>query len=209
MRKKIASSSFRFSLFTVYFSLFTFLVASCWRPAGIGVGGRYLDAKLEVVKPRGGDLNKAVSNLEDVVVRDPFYRDSLTLLGRAYYKQGRYRDALQVLKRSLAVNREDEIAWIALGLTQLRLGDGANGLESLKGGLTLLSKASRDGYKGIQFWDRNGHVRVALRRAVLAVAKGLEDGEGVIRSGEVLLARVDDEEWFGSVEKMREGQMPQ
>ena len=167
----------------------------------MGTGGRYLDAKAEVTK-RGGDLDKAISTLEYVVTQDPFYRDSVTLLGRAYYKKGRYQDALQVFTRAVAVNKEDEIAWIMLGLTQLRLGNDVRGFESLKGGLTLLSKASKDGYRGIEFWDKNGAVRIAIRSAAFAVTKGLENKQGAITTSETLLTRIDDEEWFGRGEQL-------
>jgi len=178
-----------------------FFVLACWRPAGFGIGGRYLDAKAELTK-RTGDLDKAIANLEYVVTRDALYQDSLTLLGRAYYKKGRHRDAFQVLTRALAVNQDDEIAWIMLGVTQLRLNDDAKGLESLKGGLTLLSQVSKDGYRGIDVWDRNSVARVALRRAVFAVTKGLEDKPSLIATSEALIARIDDEEWYSRGEQL-------
>jgi len=188
-------------LFAGCCSSLVLFVLACWRPSGIGIGGRYLDAKAEITK-RSGDLDKAIANLEYVVTRDPFYQDSLTLLGRAYYKKGRHRDALQVFTRALVVNKDDEIAWIILGLTQLRLGDDGRGLESLKGGITLLSKASINGYRGIEIWDRNGLVRTALRRAAFAVTKGLENKQGMIATFEALLTRIDDEEWHSRAEQL-------
>jgi tetratricopeptide (TPR) repeat protein len=169
-----------------------------------GIGGRYLEGKDEVTKGRFGDVDKAILALEEVVRQDPTYQDSLTLLGRAYYKKGRYRDALEILKRASAVNSEDEIAWIAVGLTQLRLGDDQRGLESLKGGVTLLNKVSIDGYKGIGFWDKNGSVRIAIRQSVFLLMKEVEAKEEIIRSGEVLLARIDDEIWRGQGEERLE-----
>lgn len=168
---------------------------ACSHPGGIGLGGRYLDGRAEVVW-RGGNIKLAISKLEEVVQKDPFYRDSLTLLGRAYYKDGRYQDALQILQRALAIKKDDEIAWVSLALTQLRLGDEENGLKSLKGGLTLLSGVSKEGYRGYLYWDRNGLVRTALRRAVLDATKGLEEKRRIIQSSETLLARLDDETWL-------------
>ena len=185
-------------------SLLAFLfILGCGRPGGIGIGGRYLEAKLEVWRPRG-DVNKAISKLEYIVKRDPLYKDSLTLLGRAYYKRRRYRDAFQILKRAVAVNREDEIAWIALGMTQLRLGDNERGLESYKGGLTLLAKVSQDGYRGVEDWDINGLVRRTLRKAIFYAAKGLEEKKRIIRGGEILLDRIDEEEWIAVREERQE-----
>lgn len=159
-----------------------------------GMGGRYLEGKQEVTKIRGGNMDKAIFNLEAVVREDPMYQDSLTLLGRAYYKRGRYEDAKVILQRALAVNKEDEIAWLVLGITQLRLGEDQKGLESVKGGLTLLSKAMRDQYRGFPQWDLNGFVNISLRRAVVVARKELEEKENLIRATEILLSRIDDEE---------------
>lgn len=158
-----------------------------------GIGGRYNNGYMEFIG-RGGNFDRAITELEYVIGKDPFYKDSLTLLGRAYYNKKRYRDAFQMLKRALAVNPKNEIAWIALGLAQLRLGDSARGLESLKGGLTLLARASRDGYKDYkEQWDPNRVVRGALRKAVFYAGKGLVEKRKLIRSSEILLYRVDNE----------------
>lgn len=176
-----------------------FLVAGlsgCWRPAGIGVGGNYNDGLLELGKTqRGGNVRKAIVHLEYVVRRNPRYKDSLTQLGRAYYYAGRYGSSFEVLKRALALNREDEIGWIVLGLTQLQKGDDVAGLESFKGGVTLLAKATKDGYKEIpdEFWDTRGVVRRALRRSISMARKGIADKRGIIQAGELLLHRVDRE----------------
>lgn len=179
------------------------ILSGCSAPAWhFGVGGKYNEGKQEVTRPRGGDLGKAISDLESVAAQNPTYRDTLTLLGRAYYKKGRYRDTVQVLKRALAVNKDDEIAWMTLGLAQLQMGEDANGMQSLKGGLTLFSKASKDGYRGLDFWDKTGSVRSALRRAVFAVTKG--EKQAMIRDTELLLVRIDQEEWNGNLENFRQ-----
>lgn len=190
------------SVFTIGF---LFLLA-CGRPPGLGIGGRYLDGRAEVMH-RGGNINQSIVKLEEVVQKDPFYRDSLTLLGGAYYKESRYRDALEFLKRALAVKQNDEIAWISLGLTQLRLGDDENGLKTIQGGLTLFSKASKNGYRGFASWDKNGLVRAALRRAILQASKGLEQEERIIQSAEALLARIDEEKLLQERERVLETQV--
>lgn len=187
------------------FLVMPLIIASCGQPPGIGIGGHYSDGKLEIMRGGNrGDITKAIEKLEYVVQRDPFYRDSLTLLGRAYYQKARYQDALQILKRSLALNEKDEIAWLVVGLTQLRLSDDERGLESFKGGLTLLSKVSKDGYKGIEAWDVRRSVATAIRRAVLAVTKGLDDKRSIIREGDRLLDAIDSEEWQGRIEQQIE-----
>jgi len=160
-----------------------------------GKAGRYLEAKQELTR-RGGNLDQAIANLEGIVKDDPLYQDSLTLLARSYYKRGRYKDAFEILRRAVAVRKEDEIAWVVLGLTQIRLGNDESGLESLKGGLTLLSGAMKDGYRDFPAWDKNGLVRASLRRAVLLAAKGLEEKTNLMQATETLLVRIDEEEWY-------------
>lgn len=170
------------------------LVTGCWRPQGIGVGGRYNDALTELGKTqRGGDVNRAIVDLEYVVRRNPRYKDSLAQLGRAYYHAGRYAAALEVLKRAVAVNSEDEVAWIVIGLTQLRRGEDERGLESVKGGLTLLARATAKGYKDIEeeYWDLRGLVRRALRRSISLARKGAGEKRRILLTGELLLHRID------------------
>ena len=174
------------------------------------MGGRYLEAKDEITRPRGGDINKAIVNLEGIVRENPTYQDSLTLLGRAYYKRGRYQDAYQILQRALVVNKDDEIAWLVLGLAELTLNNNQKGLDTLKGALTLLSKEMRENYRGFQGWDRQGTVRLALRRTIALATKGLDEKENLIRGTELLLVRIDEEEWQQgrdkSMERARETQ---
>ncbi len=153
-----------------------------------------MEGKDQFLKGKGGDMDKAVANLESVVREDPTYKDSLTLLGRAYYRKGRYRDASLVLQRALAVNKDDEIAWLVLALTELRLGQGEKGIETMKGAITLVSKVSKGGYRDYPYWDRNNLVRSSIQRTAFLTLKGLDEKNDIIQSGETLLARMDDEE---------------
>ena len=169
-------------------------LAGCWRPPGIGVGGKYYDALTELGKTqRGGDVNRAIVELEYVVRRNPRYKDSLTQLGRAYYYAGRYSAAFEVLKRAVTLNKDDEVAWLVIGLTQLQRGDEERGLESLKGGLTLLAKATQKGYKDIKevYWDRRGLVRRSLRRSISLARKGVGEKRRILVAAELLLHRID------------------
>ncbi len=161
-----------------------------------GIGGRYLEGVDQFMRGRGGDMDKAVAALEEVVSQDPTYKNSLTYLGRAYYRKGRYQDAFAVLQRALAVDKEDEMAWIALGLTQLRLNQNDKGIESLKGGITLANKVWVDGYHNYIYWDTRGVIRASLRRSAFLVTKGAEEKENIIQNTDRLLALVDDEENF-------------
>jgi tetratricopeptide (TPR) repeat protein len=173
-------------------------MSACSAPSWFfGLGGKYNAANIELMRGRGADLEKAIANLESIVKDDPSYRDSLTLLGKAYYRKGRYYDAFAILQRALAVNKDDEIAWLFYGLTQIKVGENEKGLETIKGGLTLLGKAMRNNnYRDYPAWDPRGTVRNSLNRTVFQALKGLQERENLIQVTEGLLARVDEEEWF-------------
>ena len=161
-----------------------------------GVGGKYEEGMDQFWRGRAGNMDVAVTSLEYVVSQDPTYKKCLTYLGRAYYRKTRYQDAFAVLQRALAVDKEDEIAWIALGVTQLRLNQPEKGIESLKGGITLASRVMVNGYHNYMYWDTRGLVGASMRRSAFLVMKGPDEKEGIIQSTERLLALVDEEENF-------------
>jgi tetratricopeptide (TPR) repeat protein len=160
----------------------------------LGTGGRYTEGREQFTRGRGGDMDKAVVDLEAVVRDDPTYRDSLTLLGRAYYRKGRYKDANQILQRALVVNKDDEIAWLVLGMSQLQLQDDNRGLETLKGAITMVGKLNKPGYRNYPEWDVKGSIRSAISRSALVVMKGPEAKKEIFEACDALLARIDDEE---------------
>jgi len=161
-----------------------------------GVGGRYEEGREQFLRGRSGDMDTAVVALEYVVSQDPTYKGSLTYLGRAYYKKGRYPEAFAILQRALAVDKDDEMAWLALGLTQLRLGQNDKGMESLKGGITLANKVMVDGYHNYIYWDTRGLIRASMRRSAFLITKGPEEKDNIIQNTDRLLALIDDEENF-------------
>ena len=173
----------------------------------LGTGGRYLEGRHQFLRGRGGDMDTAIEALQAVVKDDPTYKDSMTLLGRAYYRKAYYDISRQLFERALLINKEDEVAWLNLGLAQLRLGQEDAGMETLGGAITLVSKVSRGGspgYRGYQYWDSKGVVRTAISRSVVAYKKGLEEKDGLIRAVEIILLRMDDEENFQRIDKSRE-----
>ncbi|MGH7488858.1 MAG: tetratricopeptide repeat protein [bacterium] len=162
----------------------------------LGIGGHYNEAQEQFLKGKTGNMDKALVALNEVVTDDPTYKDSLTLLGRAYYNKGQYEFSRQVLQRALRVNNDDEVAWMTLGMTQLQLGDDDKGMQTLQGAITLLSKASKAGYRGYSDWDSKGLVRSYISRTVIEVRKGVEAKPSLLRTCETLLARMDDEQYF-------------
>jgi tetratricopeptide (TPR) repeat protein len=188
----------------LFASLVFFSAAGCFRSMPqFGVGSHYLAGKEEILRTKGGDIDKAITMLESVVIEDPTYRDSLTLLGRAYYQKGRFEEAAAMLQRAVAVNNEDEIAWVALGATQMRLNQIDRGLETMKGGITLLSKVSVNGYRNFPMWDTRGFIRSSIRRTAFLLAKGAEEREDILRSVATLLTRIDEEENFQRIDTPR------
>ena len=177
-------------------ALISFALACTHYVPRFGIGGRYEEGKEQFLRGRGGDMDAAVVALETVVSQDPTYKNSLTYLGRAYYSKGRYQDAFAVLQRAVAVDKNDEIAWIALGLTQLRLGENDKGIESLKGGITLANKVMVDGYHNHIYWDTRGLIRASMRRSAFLLTKGAEEKNNIIQNTDRLLLMIDDEENF-------------
>ena len=161
-----------------------------------GTGGRYEEGRDQFLRGRGGDMDKAVVAFEAVVKVDPTYKDSLTYLGRAYYRKQRYQDAFAILQRALAVNPDNEIAWISLGMTQLQLGQNEKGIETLKSGITLASKVMVEGYHNYEKWDIRRTIQASIRRSAFLLISDSQAKEKILQSLSQLLAQVDDEENF-------------
>jgi len=187
----------RFHVSSLALAISTVMLVSCTHSIPrLGVGGRYEEGIDQFLRGKGGDMDKAIAAFEYVVSRDPTYKKSLTFLGRAYYRKGRYKDAYAILQRAVALDNEDEIAWIALGLTQLQLGQDEKGVETLKGGVTLASKVLVEGYHDYMYWDNKGTVRGALRRSAFLLTKGIDEKKNIIQATDRLLTVIDDEENF-------------
>jgi len=161
-----------------------------------GTGGRYEEGRDQFLRGRGGDMDRAVVALEAVVMADPTYKDSLTYLGRAYYRKGRYQDAFAILQRAVAVNPDNEMAWMSLGVTQLQLGENEKGIETLKSGITLASKVMVEGYHNYEKWDIRRTIQTSIRRSAFLLISESQAKEKIIQSVNQLLAQVDDEENF-------------
>jgi tetratricopeptide (TPR) repeat protein len=161
-----------------------------------GVGGRYEEGRDQFLRGRGGDMNMAIEALEFVVSKDPTYKYSLMYLGRAYYRKGRFQDAYKFLQRALVVNQDDELAWLAFGATQLRIGEVDKGIETLKSGITLTSKVMVDGYHNYLYWDTRGLIRGSIRRTAFLLTKGAEEKDNIIQATDRLMVQIDEEDNF-------------
>ena len=161
-----------------------------------GAGGHYEAGKEEFLRGKGGNMDRAIAELETVVRENPTYKDSLTLLGRAYYNKARYQDAAAILQRAVVVKKDDEIAWIVLGAARLRLNQNEEGLEAMKGGISLLSRAAVDGYRNYPMWDTRGLIRASIRRTAFILTKEGNNKDEILSEVNTLLSRIDDEDNF-------------
>ena len=84
-------------------------------------------------------MDTAVTSFEYVVSQDPTYKNSLTYLGRAYYRKERYKDAYAICSgpwRSTKTTRSPGLPWgdrVAFGTKRKRH-------RNPQGGVTLASK---------------------------------------------------------------------
>lgn len=184
--------------------IIAFLSACGVRLPAVGIEGHYRQGRSLLIRPDRGTVGQSVSYLEEVAKRDPFYKDTLTLLARALYYQGVYQDAFQFAQRAVVVDKEDGTAWLMLGLIRLRLGDDEAGLENVKTGVALINKVSKNGYRGYVRWDINGLIRNSIRQTMVVITRdGLINKDEVIRASEQILTRMDDEELSQEAEYRR------
>ena len=166
--------------------------SSTIRVKGVSLEEKYRLGKFFVITSPKGKANDAVTLLVDVAVENPLYKNTLTLLGAAYYWQGNNYEASKFSSRALAVKKDDEIAWLIYGLTQLKLEEHRKGTDSLKAGLTLLNKQSKSG--NLESLSPPASIRRDFRRAVFAVDKAdpAQKAE-TINAVENLLLRIIEE----------------
>ena len=87
-------------------------------------------------------LLEAAKNGPNYVYAYDLFRESVwTYLGRSQYATKKYSDARQSFERALALDKDDHLARLYLGLTLTRLGDSAQGVKAIEAGM-----------KGIHDW---------------------------------------------------------
>jgi len=87
-------------------------------------------------------LLEAAKNDPNYVYSYDLFRESVwTYLGRSQYATKKYSEARQSFERALALDKDDYLARLYLGLTLTRLGDSAQGVKDIEAGM-----------KGIHDW---------------------------------------------------------
>jgi tetratricopeptide (TPR) repeat protein len=152
----------------------------------------------------------AVSYLRQAADLDPNYRapdplreSVLTYLGRAYYEQGNFSEARNVLEKALANNPDAHSARLYLGLALLRSGDQERGRREVESGLkgiyAALQGLATSPYRGI-FWDPQKKIRSEIQRAL---NEKLDQTE-LITIGEWIGSKLDEEVEVARRDELRE-----
>jgi tetratricopeptide (TPR) repeat protein len=119
-------------------------------------------------------------------------------LGRADYVTERYSQARQELEQALAINKDDNVARLYLGLTFARMGDQVNGLKEIQSAMQALYDwiwyvQEHFRYSYGQFWDINGTIRAAIRVDLAMIASKEINWPTLLADGEWLGKKMDEE----------------
>jgi tetratricopeptide (TPR) repeat protein len=139
-----------------------------------------------------GRPNDAVPYFVQASAVDPAYTipyripvGVLVYLGRAYYETGQDADARKSLEQALALDKDDPLAHLYLGLTLLRTGGREKGRSEiaigLKGIHETLEYIASDNVHGI-FWDPARMIRSDIEGAL---ASQLDDSELAVAAARI------------------------
>jgi tetratricopeptide (TPR) repeat protein len=119
-------------------------------------------------------------------------------LGRAEYANGELTQARKSLERALALNKDDNMAKLYLGLTLARAGDRQQGLADIKRGLKgtydwleYITQAFR--YSFGQYWDPTGEIRSGIKSTLAMTSSKDLDWPKLIASAEWVGRKVEEE----------------
>jgi tetratricopeptide (TPR) repeat protein len=119
-------------------------------------------------------------------------------LGRADYVTERYAQARGELERALAIDKDDNVARLYLGLTFARMGDHVNGLKEIQSAMQglydwIMYVQEHFRYSYGQFWDINGTIRAAIQADLAMIASKQIDWPTLLADGEWLGKKMDEE----------------
>ncbi|MDP2604086.1 MAG: tetratricopeptide repeat protein [Deltaproteobacteria bacterium] len=152
-----------------------------------------------------GNHEAALAYFQSAAQRDPNYIYGTALrqgiwsyVGRSEYVTGKYPQARQTLERTVAANRDEDIARLYLGMALARAGEQPQGLKEIETGmkgihdwLEYVNQAHRFSFG--QFWDPQRDIRSAIQ-SDLAMISGRElDWQKLIAEGEWLGKRMEEE----------------
>lgn len=158
----------------IWLSILSFLIPMLGGCSTLGVGGEFESGRQALIK---GNADTAVRYLTAAAEQDPKYvyvienyRESVwTELGRAQYETKRYQEARQSFEKALAMNKDDNMARLYLGLVLIRSGQLPRGEKDVKNGMNGL-------YDWIEymnrtqpfqaFWDPTHQIRKEIHQAI-------------------------------------------
>ena len=186
------------------------LVAAC---ATIQRGSQYEQARNELLY---GDPTVSLNLFERIAAADPnrlyfskFPEGTWTYVGRAAYAANMMPRAREALDRAVSLHREDDMAKLYLGLTEARLGERDRGVTNIDDGmrgihdwLEWVTQAHRYTYG--QWWDPRREIRSTIERDLKLISQREFSWPDLIRDGEWVGRRVEEEIVLASRDEQRE-----
>lgn len=126
-----------------------------------------------------------------------YFREGVwTYIGRIHYVMGQFPEARYALERALAIEKNDHLAHLFLGLTLARSGDGPNGLRSIEAGMKglyglLEEMTSSQPHSAL--WDPQREIRSEIERNLALISGRDIDGQKLFSSAEWLGEKFEDE----------------
>jgi tetratricopeptide (TPR) repeat protein len=165
-----------------------------------------------------GNNESALSYFQIVAQKEPNYtygvamrEGILSYLGRAKYASGKLPQARQTLEKAIAMNQNDELARLYVGLTLARSGERQRALKEIEGGLQglydqieYITKAGRGSYG--DFWDTRREIRNAIQSDLATISGKEVDLPKLIADCEWLGKRVEEEIDLARRDESRERQ---
>jgi tetratricopeptide (TPR) repeat protein len=159
---------------TIYYSALLIALLSAVGCASLRTGGEVQYGRQALL---AGKSEVALGYFYSAAQMDPNYvyatgsspkQSVWSYVGRSEYLIGRLPQARETLERSLAGNREEDIARLYLGLTLAKEGDRQRGLKEIESGmrginnfLDYINQAQR--FSIGQFWDPDRDIRGAIQ----------------------------------------------
>lgn len=165
-----------------------------------------------------GKNEEALAYFETVAKNDPnyFYRSGpfhesvWTYVGRSQYNTGKLGEARRSLEQALALDKDDYVAHIYLGLTLARSGDRRAGLQEIEAGmrglhdwLEYLTFNTRFGV----YWDPNREIRNQIEKDLQAISSRNVDWPELIGNAEWLGKKTEEEVDIARQDEWRQRQL--
>lgn len=174
------------------------LLAAC---AAYEVGGQFFAGRRALLV---NDPATALGYFLAAAERDPnyvfyslHYRQGIwTYVGRAQYETKKYKEARESLERALAMDKDDNMARLYLGLTLARTGDlsrGVKEIESAMKGIHAWLEYIEIARPFEARWDPSREIRGAIEKDVASIASKDFNSEQLIANAEWLGNRMEEE----------------